>query len=287
MKVCFLQTELPNEQVLNTLKKMTPGRSGKWKDMVGVTSIKEADYCVIIDYTIQDVPAEKAIYIGAHPRSIPHAYINMDDKQCFAKLDCEKVFGFGEWWIEFDYDYLSKLGKPKKVNKLCSIVSNVDTFYNHKARRAWLARFVETKLNEFNLYGRIEPFTDRMRYYYRGKLNSDKDHMGGKEEKLLKHKYVIEFDNDAPDGHYFSERVFDDLLMWCMPIYWGGGNLHKYIPKESFRYLDINDSGESVYTVLEEDPYSRSMEAIAEARNLLLNKWQIWPRVYNTIKGTN
>src|ERR1035437_2724329 len=177
IKVCFLQTERLNIEVLNTLKKMTPGREGIWKDMVGVATVKEADYCVIIDYTNQIVPPEKAIYVGAHPKSLGKAYNDFKDKTCFAKLDCEQSFGFGEWWLDADYDLLSEMGPRRKIKNLGCIVSNVNTLYNHKARLAWLKRFTDTDPQEFNLYGRIEPFTDNMKTHYRGKLDSIVNHM--------------------------------------------------------------------------------------------------------------
>ena len=99
----------------------------------------------------------------------------------------------------------------------------------------------------------------------------------GKENVLAQHEYSIEIDVGLTK-HYFSERVFDSLLMWCMPLYWGGTNLEDYLPAECFKYIDIYGDGRDLFDA------KRKISAIAEARDLLLNKYQLWPRVYEVIK---
>ncbi|MHA1853890.1 MAG: hypothetical protein ACTSUF_10360 [Candidatus Heimdallarchaeaceae archaeon] len=249
---------------------MTPERKGIWKDIIGVTDIKEADYCVIIDDTKQDIPWQKAIYINAHPFFENYSgYVDMSNKKCFAKLDAKYDFGFGEWWLEYDYDYLSKLEKPEKIKDICCIMSNTSGGFGKEMRK----KFVLDFKNKYglNLYGRLEGFQELGEG-----LNGD--YWYGKEPVLEIHKHSIEFDMGIT-SNYFSERVFDSLLMWCKPFYWGSNNLERYLPKESFSYIDISKNGEDIIENIGKIDYN----AIATARDLLLNKYQLWARIYDII----
>lgn len=277
MKVCFVYPSWSNEQTLEMYRKMTPGRSGVWKDMVGVISVHDADYCVVIDYTNQRVPEEKIIYVSAHPLIGDYGgYHSFEGKKCFAKLDAKDTFGFGEWWLDYDYDYLSALKPPEKTESLCCIMSDNTGEQGQTQRKKFVKDF--GKEYSFNLYGRIKGS--------KGILGSSENYGGnhtyGKEEVLRNHKYSIEVDTGRTTN-YFSERVFDSLLMWCLPFYWGSKNLGDYLPKNSFRYFDIYGDGKEIINYISEDIRKDCMEDIAKARDLLLNKYQIWARVYETI----
>ena len=109
--------------------------------------------------------------------------------------------------------------------------------------------------------------------------------MSGKEFVYEQYKYVIEF--DAEGENYFSERIFDAFLLYSMPFYWGGKNLHRYIPKNSFKYLDFKRKGADIISIINNTTfYEDNIKNIKEARNLLLNKLQIWPRVHKIIFNT-
>jgi hypothetical protein len=74
--------------------------------------------------------------------------------------------------------------------------------------------------------------------------------------------------------------------MWCLPIYWGGKGAEKYLPKGSFVPLDIEGNGSDFVDLLNSDLYEKSLPAINEARNILLNELQIWATVHKAIFGT-
>lgn len=299
IKVCFLQSEWDNKKVLDTYKKMTPGRSGKWKDMIAVTSIDEADFCVIIDYTIHTVPPEKAIYIGAHPTSCT-GYVCFDDKPAFAKLDLKNTPGFGEWWLNIDYDTACTLQPTLKSKNICCIISNQRLFDYHRKRIEFLNTYCDKYTNSINVYGRIIPTSTEkaISNNLHGPLGStpkdvsyDSTYWYGKETVLEQHRYALEFDMGASPEmgiceNYFSERFIDDMIMWCMPIYYGGTNIHKYLPENSFKYVDIfKDNSEYIYNIVNSDFREIHLNDMAEARDLLLNKYQLWPRIYNIVKG--
>lgn len=293
-KIAFIGNSESPAKLLELFKRQTPGRLGIWGQLQGVDNYEEADYYGVIDYLPSglNVDAKKCVFLGAHPETMS-AYRNMDNYECLAKFDARKTFGFGEWWINFDYDYLKALKPPVKTSSLAAVVSNARSQPYHTARIEWLKRFTNNKDLDFHLYGRIEPDTFEMARYYRGACGSldargfaisGNDHMSGKELVYLEHEFAIEF--DATGEYYFSERIFDCLLLWSMPLYWGGKRLHEFIPAESFRYIDIDKSGEDVLKYVEEQIYFKSLPAIEKAREILLDELQLWARIHFSIFGS-
>ncbi len=293
-KLAFIGNSEPPEKLLEIFRKFTPGNSGVWKNLQGVDNYKDADYFAVIDYLPPSVQVDesKCIFLGAHPETM-QAYRNMDSYKGLKMYDARKTFGFGEWWIKYDYDYLSKLQPPAKTKNLACIVSDANTQPYHKKRRDFLERFCDKHGDKIDVYGRITPWGS-IKNSYKGACGSldprgaaatgGNDHMSGKESVYEQYKYVIEF--DATGKYYFSERVFDSLLLWAMPFYWGGENLHDFIPYDSFRYLNIDGDGQDVLLFLS-DPllYEKSLPDIAQARNVLLNRYHIWARTHEAIFG--
>jgi len=294
-KVCFLQTEWSNEKVLRIYRKMTPNRSGIWKNMIGVTSIDEADYVVIIDYTKQDIKDKPAVYIGAHPYGHKEGWQCYDNaKNVIAKFDERDTFGFGEWWLEDDYDTLSALEPPKKTKNLISIISEKYMTPGHQKRRKYMEKFCAEYPNDIEIYGRIKcfDFEPNIKKCYKGPLgyiSSDvkfpENFQIGKTEILKQTRYILEHDDNFGCIHYFSERFFDDLLMWCMPIYTGCGEIYRYLPFNCYINFDYNTPPKKIIEIANSDFREKHLEDIKEARYLLLNKYQLWARAYEGITG--
>ena len=295
-KIAFIGNSEPPEKLLELFRKFTPGKSGIWGQLKGVNNYQDADYFGVIDYIPDNIRNQidetRCIFLGAHPETM-QAYRDMSNYKGIKMYDLKHAFGYGEWWLKYDYDYLMKLSPNPKLKLLGAIVSDANTQEYHKKRREFLERFTNRNDIEFDLYGRIRPFTENMKKYYRGVCGSldargaasanGNDHMSGKEEIYNKYKYMIEF--DATGKNYFSERVFDCLLMWSMPIYYGGYNLDKYLPKECFVQLDINGNGDDIIKIINSGIYEKSLPYIAKARQLLLNKYHIFARCHDAIFG--
>lgn len=290
--IAFIGNSEPPDKLLNIFKKMTPGSKGIWGNLVGVPSYQEAEYFGVIDCLPSQLQhfESRSIFLGAHPPESHYAYQNMRNQKCIAKFDCAETVGFLEWWIKYDYDYLNNLQPMIKTKNYAAIVSNAETQSYHKKRLAWLKRYCDGPSREdFHLYGRINQLTPNMEKHYKGHCGNQNhtaatDHMIGKEEVYESHKYMIEFDAEA--NYYFSERILDSILLWCFPIYWGCKNLHTFIPKEVFAYLDINASGEDVNDIIGSGAFERALPYMADARDILLNELQLWPRIHNAIYGT-
>jgi hypothetical protein len=293
--LAFIGNGEPPEKLLEIFRKMTPGRSGVWGQLKGVDNYKDADFFAVIDYLpvhLRNVVDEsKCVFLGAHPETMS-AYRNMDGYKGLKMYDCKKTLGFLEYWLKFDYDYLKDLKPPIKTKTLVCIMSDANSQPYHKIRRAWLEKFCDKYGNKIDVYGRINPWGSIVSSFKgpcgskdpRGAaVSGGNDHMSGKEEIYEQYRFAIEF--DAPGDNYFSERLADAFLMWCFPIYWGGKSLYKYFSIGCYNYLDENKFGEDVIDIIDEECYLRALPYISEARDLILDKYQIWARVHEAIFG--
>ena len=289
-KLCFIGDPGP-ESLLKTFLKMTPGRLGIWGNLQGTDIIEEADYFAVIDRIparyADRVSSKKCVFLGAHPESLG-GYQDMDSFDALAKFDCKNTLGFLEWWINYDYDYLSNLQPFAKTKVLGTIVSNSSSDSSHKVRREFLSRFCSSHPNVLDIYGRIVPFGSLVSHYkgvcgQKPATHANGDYWSGKEPVYEQYKYMIEFDNVGK--YYFSERILDCLLLWSMPIYWGGQSMHLFIPENSFRYLNISGNGADVLEIINSGFYENNISEITKARYILLNELQIWARVHKAIFG--
>ena len=81
-------------------------------------------------------------------------------------------------------------------------------------------------------------------------------------------------------------KIADCFLSYTLPIYCGCTNLGDYFPSKSFVEIDINDyqkSCEIIQEVLEQGIWQDRLEAIKEARELVLNKYQLFPFIANIV----
>lgn len=293
--IAFIGNSQGPAKLLELFRPFTPGKSGVWGNLRGVDNYREADYFAVIDYLPNDARAQgvaenDCIFLGAHPESM-QAYKNMDAYKGLAHFDCKNTFGFGEWWLKYDYDYLAALQPMTKTKELACIMSDANSQPYHTKRRAYLERFCNSYANQIDVYGRLKPWGSIVEAYkgHCGVLRpgaKENDHMSGKESVYETYKYALEFDGTGK--YYFSERIFDCMLLWCMPIYWGGESLHLFLPEKSFKYLNINNDGTDVMNaIMRGGLYEEALPHIAKARDLLLNHLQIWPRVHAALYGTN
>ena len=294
VKMVICQTEWSCVKTLKTYKKMTPNSSGIWKNMIGVSDPKEADVAVIIDYTVLELPPDMPkVYLGAHPYGYHAGYRCYDDKKdAIGKFDSRDTFGFGEWWLDETYDELVALQPPEKTESFVTIISEKRATLGHRNRLRYMENFCRNYADQIKIYGRLIPRDDEvyMKQSYQGILGCARHDsrfpelfQTGKSELLKKTKYILEHDDNFGCVHYFSERFFDDLLMWCMPIYRGGGNIDKFLPVNSFRTFSYDTEPGDIIKIVDSNFYEEHIGDIAKARELLLNKYQLWARVYSPI----
>lgn len=304
MKVCFLSWHFNTPEVfLNYIRHMTPGKSGKWKDMEAVTDIKQADFYIIFDGHNENIDESRAIYFCQHPKvvgynqNVSKSFKDYSNKQCLKYFNSDNGLNPGEWWLDYDYDFLSALKAPDKKKTLACIM----TYQTHNPMYEQRVKFMQAFSHlapqtgaYLDIYGRPEERFNSDPYFkwlYRGSLGYNTpdgtkgEHTHGK-NLLIDYRYSLEFDV-GPTQNYLSERFYDSLLLWCFPIYFGSNNVEKYFPRNSFEYVDILDltSIEKTYKIVLSNRREENIKAIEEARDLILNKYQTWPRTYEIIKN--
>tara|TARA_R110002020_G_scaffold163562_1_gene349620 strand:+ start:1347 stop:2219 length:873 start_codon:yes stop_codon:yes gene_type:complete len=266
------------EQMVNDYKIQTPGNSGIWENITYTLDPSEADYLVIQDNCSRELfeffSPDRRLYFSreALTPQFLEGYINAGVMQ--------NSFwnGTGILWTKWVYPNRSSGGvhmsyddlhceKPVRKSKLISCVqSNKGITAGHQLRKNFLRVFTHRNASVLDLYGSIS---------FANKHLKDND----KNNALEPYKYCLAFDNQDTIGNFFGTQFTDSLLRWCVPIYWGGANLDDYFPKKSFLQIDITSSTcyEEVLDLIENDDYDERLEAVKEARQLILNKYNMWP----------
>ena len=73
-----------------------------------------------------------------------------------------------------------------------------------------------------------------------------------------------------------------------MPIYWGCTEMEKKNPKNSFitidKNLSIEEMSSQIINISKSDLREKNIDALLEARTLVLEKYNIWPSVKTAIE---
>ena len=295
-KVMFVSWHFKTpELMLQVYSKMTPNCSGKWGNIEATLNPKEADFFIVIEGYKGQFDPKKALYFGQHSIVSPN-FKDFKNTKCLASFPLHKYLNPGEVWIDYTYDELIKLPPSIKKHDLCCIT----TYQTHRQmyidRIKFMMKFYKYSEN-CHLYGRPpEKFLKNkvLNPHYKSYLGRGDDTMSigtyvsGK-NILLDYRYSLEFDQ-GKTVNYVSERFYDSMLLWAMPIYFGSINVEEFYPGNSFRYVDISiqDSTLEVQKVMEiikSNFREEHMEDIAIARELILNKYLTFPYVHNIINN--
>jgi hypothetical protein len=192
------------------------------------------------------------------------------------------------WWINMDYDALSVLPPPPKSKPLSAIASSKAFVPGHRQRLAFLAALARRHGDAVDIFGRGLEGLD-VGAAYKGALERDSGFPLGRNCKydgLRDYRYSLCMENGR-ERNYYTEKIVDAWLSWTVPLYWGCPNLADYYPRESFIEIDLTaaDAADEIVRRSRE-PVSRvTMEAIAEARQLALNRYGVWGTVQHLLES--
>ena len=87
--------------------------------------------------------------------------------------------------------------------------------------------------------------------------------------------------------NYFSEKFTDTILCYTIPIYYGCPNIEEYFPKDCYYVIDINDVNvfDKIKEIINKPITEKQIKAIHEARDLILNKYNIWATTDKILKN--
>ena len=165
------------------------------------------------------------------------------------------------------YDKLCSLDFLKKNKTLSTVVSA-----KWKHRNLFLENL--SPLIKFDAYGGYG-IKSLVGANYQGPVKN-------KENGIKDYSYSIALENSSQQN-YFTEKIIDCLLLWTIPIYWGCPNIGDFFPKHSYYNIDL-DKPEDVINIINRPIEKKHIEAMKEARNLILNKYNIWVAVEQLLK---
>lgn len=170
------------------------------------------------------------------------------------------------WYVERGYDELVNAPVPEKRGGFSWITSNMTVFKGHRSRMAFFER-IKDQL-EFDLYGR------------------GFKHIDDKWHGLAPYRYALAIENYS-NPYYWSEKIVDCFLSWTMPIYYGCTQITKIFPAEAMVQIDIEDPDvvEKIREAVSSDRWARNLDAIAYAREQVLNHYQFFPFMTREIRA--
>jgi len=278
----FLSKNCPNYWL-----RQTPDKSGIWGNCKFVFDGRDRDfdYVVVYEGFLKDKidlvgDPEKTILITGEPPSVKNynqkfldqfgTVITTQEKikhrnKILSHLSLSWLVGYQEGKDSFEqsYDDLTKNPSPEKTKLISVICSNKAFTKGHRER----IKFVEILKKHF---GR------RLDVYGRGFCE-----LKDKWDAIAPYKYHIALENSFYP-HYWSEKLADTYLSNTYPIYYGCPNVHDYFPTNSLTTIYIKKPKEAIKKIeeaIKNKSYERSQKAIASAKDLVLNKYNFFPRM--------
>lgn len=263
------------------LLRQTPNYSGKWNGIsFTFDKVDKADFIVVLNHPIADIRVKcrkggKILIIQEPPYERNNYLIPYFDYfdiviTAFNKKKQKKIVNTQAalpWLVEKDYDQLScLLPLVDKKEGISWVTSNSNVNPGHEPRLKFLDKIKQTNLN-INVFGR-------------GIKNID-----NKFDAIYPFKYTLAIENYS-DNNYWTEKIADAYLSWTMPIYFGCKNIEDFFPENSFIKIDINKPDEAFEIIsksIKDKKFDNNINAIKEARELVLNKYQFFPFVTDFI----
>ncbi|WP_414545666.1 glycosyltransferase family 10 domain-containing protein [Nostoc sp. CCY0012] len=167
------------------------------------------------------------------------------------------------WYHNNSFRELNEMPPPEKVATCSWITSGINRTANHRQRLDFLQSLQSSDI-KFDLYGRDLPNWARK-----------SGELGNKWYGMAPYYYNLSIENYADNNWYVSEKLWDALLAWCLPIYYGGPAADKLLPPGSFLRLPSLDEKGIAYiqeVTATPDAWYAAKDAIAEARQIILHK---------------
>jgi hypothetical protein len=169
------------------------------------------------------------------------------------------------WHVNKTYDELRRCPMPEKLYALSCITSATAVLEGQRARLQFLKK-VRQHL-ELDLFGRgFWPIYDKW-------------------DGLAAYRYSLVIEN-FQNPYYWTEKLADCLLAWTMPLYIGCTDIQRAFPPEAVICLDMHDPHviEKIRSIVSSDAWRKNLDAIAAARHLVLERYQLFPFLTSEIR---
>ncbi|MGL5876083.1 MAG: glycosyltransferase family 10 domain-containing protein [Xenococcaceae cyanobacterium] len=259
-----------------------PNRSTSWLEkLCRKHKQTQIDPCSLFG----DVPKERIIYLLREPPLEEITQVNKANYEAASNY-CGYISGPDNfaphpeympaiWYVDNTFRELNEMGVPEKNRPCCWITSGIDRTANHRKRLDFLKMLQNSDL-DFDLYGRRLPSWSKSL----GTVNN-------KWYAMAPYYYNLAIENYADNELYASEKLWDALLCWCLPIYYGGVAADKLLPEGSFLRLPSMDEKGLAYVrevTSNLDAWYEAKDKIAEARQIILHKLNLLEWLSNFVE---
>ncbi|KZL49014.1 glycosyltransferase [Nodularia spumigena CENA596] len=247
-----------------------PPQPQPWWEKLGKKPQKSE---VNIKSILRGVPPERVIYLLREP---PLTEVIDVAKRSYQEAEkyCGYISGPDDfapnpdympaiWYHGNSFRELNEMPPPEKVYPCSWITSGINRTANHRQRLNFLQSLQSHEI-KFDLYGRNLP-----------SWSKNSGELGNKWHGMAPYYYNLAIENYAENDWYVSEKLWDSLLAWCLPIYYGGSAADKLLPPGSFLRLPSLDEKGIAYiqeVTASPDAWYAAKDAIAEARQIILHK---------------
>ena len=275
---------IEKDWLLPDLHRQSPASSGKWADLhFTYDPVPDCDLLIVLNSPNRDIRVRCPVgnkWLFSQESPVEMYRWHRDSFKHF-----DKVFSFWRdvddaqvihdqtalpWQIGKTYDQLKALtwaqSRPLKRDAVSWVTSAATHKDGHKLRMAFKDYMLQAQF-DFDLFGRgFAPIDDKF-------------------DGIFPYKYSIAIENHACND-YWTEKIADCFLSWTVPIYWGAKNILSYFPANSMILIDPNDGPGALATIrnaISDDFHAVNAAALAEARELVLERYQMFPHVQNLI----
>jgi hypothetical protein len=266
MKIYIHISTLSVDKSIDYFSYMTPGNTGIYKDIKLEKNKDKADW--IIGWESLPVGLSdkgKDILVRREPKFINPSPCQLDRVIDFSDDHFKPT---SPWWIRLPYDDLLSLKYSKKGNSNTCVSSSK---WEH--RNSVYRMLSSDDSIKVDYYGRgMDKVVDSK--HYRGVLNYN---WLCKYKGFQNYEKALVFENSS-QKNYFSEKFYDPILSWTLPIYWGCPNISDFFPENSFIPVDIS-SIESVKEALQTPVEKKHIDAIREARHLIMTEYNLFESI--------
>jgi hypothetical protein len=303
-----------SDEIIESYKNNTPNNKGIWKNIEGVTNIDDAEFIIVLDdlhksildkgmeyFTNKFYNNNKIIHFQRENTKILESnknkswYIEKFLPQIKYNISYENDFFYTfapASFIDKTYDELKSLkyedlNKDKNISCIVSskVLSHITP--NYQKRVDFIKKYSSENVDNIDIYGygwNKQILGDN----YKGQLGSyhNNNNDTNKSQGLVNYNYSICLEN-LLEEKCISEKATDAILCWSIPIYWGNPCIKKYFPKKSYHLIDIEnpDINKEINNIIKNKPSNEEIKNLEEARNIILDKLNIWEQIYQIINN--
>ncbi|PLZ67458.1 glycosyltransferase family 10 domain-containing protein, partial [Fischerella thermalis] len=179
------------------------------------------------------------------------------------------------WYHANSFRDLHEMPPPEKTSTCSWITSGINRTANHRQRLDFLKSLQSSGI-KVDFYGRDLP-----------SWTKSSGELGNKWYGMAPYYYNLAIENYSGNNWYVSEKLWDALLAWCLPIYYGGSAADKLLPSGSFLRLPSLDEKGIAYIqeiTATPDAWYEAKDAIAEARQIILHELNLLNWLSNFVK---